>query len=121
MNITDEAMRTIVAKGIFDSMTAEMKEDLLLKAVQNIIEPQPAINSYGDKRPSALQQSFNFATAQMASKIVGEMFEADPTIKERIAVLVTEAIGKMFDGEDNQRRLTDAIAEGFRKSFGERY
>jgi len=118
MQITDEAMRAIVAKAIFDNMSTEMKEGLLIKAVANLIEPQK--NSYGQPLPSHLQQQFTHATAVMSANIVQEMFAADPAIKERLAKVVSEALGKMFDGEDNLRRLSDAIARGFRESFGDR-
>lgn len=109
LRVNDDAMKSLVAKAIVDSLTPEMREKLIADAVtQTLTKPHDNGGYYSNKR-SPLQQAFDMAVEQEARKYATEVIANDTAFKEQLRKLFEDVARKLF--ESNTRDgLVDNIA-----------
>ncbi len=106
--IDEATMKSVTAKLLFESLTAEDREKLLTGALASIIEPQRG--QYGVSQKSKLQDMFDNTAGVCANQIVVEHFKK-PEVRERIEALVVQGVEQAFSGEFVER-LTGRLLNG---------
>lgn len=108
IKFTDEQLQQVITKAIFDTLSAEQKEELLKKAVSSLL--QPAENrGYSTYRKTQLQEAYERAAYQVAQSIIVEEMKNDETFKANVKKLYADASEKVFAG-DSYQKLVDKTA-----------
>jgi hypothetical protein len=106
--IDDTALKTVTAKLLFESLTAEDREKLLTTALASLMEPQRT--AYSSTGKSRLQERFDDAAGIAAVQLLKEHF-AVPEVRERVKVFVVAAMEKAFS-EEFVQKLTERMISG---------
>lgn len=106
--IDDATMKTIAAKLIFESLTAEDREKMLTSAIEKTLTPQN--NGYGRDNRSDLQRAFDHQVALQAEKLVHDHL-LSTEVQARLKVFAVEATEKLL-GADFVERLAKKMIEG---------
>ena len=114
LNIDADALKTITAKAIVDSLTEEARQELVLQAIENAIHA-PKSKGYGPEEKSALQQAFDYAVAQIAKDVVKEFLEKDTETRDKIVDVIHNGIMEAF--ETNAAETSHSIAEAIGRVF----
>jgi hypothetical protein len=116
MNIDDTALKTIVAKAIFDGITPEQREELLTKAINTLLTV-PVATGYGDKKqPTPLQNIFEYEVQNLARDMVRERFKTDPAVRDMVGVIVSKTISAMATDDNVGVEIGQAIASAFHRA-----
>jgi hypothetical protein len=110
LKLDPEAVQSIAATAIFESLDANAREEILKQAIQQLLTPEKDRSRYGyGKTP--LQRAFDQAISEAAFRAVREKIEADPEVQARIdelmGPLVSNAVTEM--SADYQDGLASAI------------
>lgn len=106
LRVDDDAMKSLVAKSIVDSLTPEMREKLIKDAITNTL--QAGSDGYSKKSP--LQQAFNVAVEQEARKYAAHVIAEDAEFQGQIKSLFSDVAGKLFAVETREN-LVNNIAD----------
>lgn len=109
-----EQMKAVVAKALFDGLTDEAKEAMIVNAVKEGLEkPDPSqSSSYRTDNRSKFQRAFDDALLQVARSEISETLKSDPRVKEVIQAMVQDAFAKLMDrSSDEWGTLTTKIAD----------
>lgn len=109
-----EQMKAVVAKALFDGLTDEAKESMIVNAVKEGLEkPEPnQSGSYRSDTRSKFQKAFDDALLQIARSEISETLKNNPKVKEAIQALVQDAFSKFMDrSSDEWGALTSKIAD----------
>ncbi len=107
--IDDATLKNVTAKLLFESLTTEDREKLLVTALTSLMEPQPR-TQFGGTTKSKLQEKFEDAAEIAAGRLLMEYFET-PEVRERVKTFVIVAAEKAFSGEFVQK-LTERMLNG---------
>ena len=92
MNITDEAMTSVVAKAILDSLDADQRATLIQDALKHMIEPTEVERNYRkEKGPSRLQTAFRQQLEFVAGQVIREQLQ-ESHVRDEIRVFVEKAL-----------------------------
>jgi len=123
VTLNDDEMSLIVQKAILDGMGPEKRDELIKTAVKELLARpnDSAVELYGTKAASRIQQIFNQAVTTIALKIAEEHCRT-PEIENEIKRLLVEAVNKAFHADGAQERLVERMADAVRKAItGDRY
>ena len=111
MNVTinEEAMRVLVQKAIFDSMDPSTRDELVSRAIADLIAPQA--DSWARGR-SKLQDIFQQATAEIARDVVRAQLATDASFKAQLADIVARALEKALATDQIVDSVTASILNG---------
>lgn len=119
-DIKDEMMRGAVAKALLDSVTPETRDQLMISAISNLMEPQKNKRGYGDDEPSILQSAYNTAAYQIANQTAREWLEKDENFRAKIRDLLAKVTERFFASpealDDLAEKMASAMTEAFRKT-----
>lgn len=110
IKIDTPQMRELLAQAVFASLD-EVKRDVLIKsAIQHLVTQ--SADRYN--RTSPIEEAFQWAVRDVATKIANDMLTNDPTVSEKIRGLVNEALVRLTETnrEKTVEKLADAIAAG---------
>jgi uncharacterized membrane-anchored protein YjiN (DUF445 family) len=108
LRVNDDAMKSLVAKAIMDSLTQENREKLITDAITQTLTKPEGGNSYAPKR-SPLQQAFDNAVETEARKYAAQVVSEDETFKARIRQLFADVADKLFS-DAMRGEIVDGIA-----------
>ena len=116
MQIDDAAMKTLVAKAIFDGITPAQREQLLSDAIQKLLTEEKE-NGYGGKtKPSPLSNLFEYEVQNLAREAVRERFQNDPNLKSMLGDVITKAIAAMANDSNLATEIGNCIATAFARA-----
>lgn len=114
VNLDNDALKTVLAKAVLDTLTPEKKDELISAALKELIAvpPKPA-GPYGyNKERSKLEELFDATCADVARGIVREEMNK-PENADKIRDLVTRAWEKFLKDEARVEkavsRMSDAL------------
>ncbi len=113
MKLDDEALKSVMAKAIMDTLTPESRERLISDAVQRLLTTK--VSDHYDA-PSKLQNAFDQAVQITAQQIAREIVGADDTIKAKIKEMFEKAWHNATVG-DNANVIIDKVAQAISKAF----
>lgn len=104
----DDAMRSLMAKAILDTVSAENQQAMLETAVSNFIN-KPDEKDYVKNKRTPLEQAFEYAANDVARKVIEAKFSDDKVFRARVDALVSEAITKAFADENRDKMLDNMV------------
>ena len=111
LKIDQDALATLVAKGILDGLTAETREQVIFDAIKAVVLTPPRRNSYDPPGKSPIQEAFEMATRTALQDIVRErVMAAGSDVRARIEATVDEFIVAFPDHWATHDVQTDALA-----------
>lgn len=119
LKIDEEQMNALVSKAVFEMIPPEAREQLLQRAVFDLITGSSK-SAYGNK--TKLQELFEQAVFTTARKLIEEHLTNSPVFEEKIRELFIECINRAFTGDNRDKlvnKLTNALSEGLFE--GKRY
>lgn len=114
LRVNDDAMKSLVAKAIVDSLTPETREKLIGDAVTQTLTKPEQSGSYSEKR-SPLQRAFDYAVSAEAERYAREHLANDGAFKAQVEALFADVAKKLF--EDNRDDLVSSIATIIRNAL----
>lgn len=99
-------MTPLVQKAILDSLTADVRERLVRKAVENLITPER--NSYGQIPEPPIQAMFRTALYSCAEAAVKQIVADSPEYQERVARIV-DGFLLMLDQESYDDTMMEVV------------
>lgn len=111
--IDENALRTIVAKAMFDTLTETKKEELLNQALTQVITP--AKDAYGRSTVSIVEQAFRQHVELEVRNIVREIMKSDPRVAAKLTEVVTQTIHNLLFKDSD--RLANALTQSFWKAW----
>jgi hypothetical protein len=107
--VTDEAMRGVVAKAVFEALGQEQRDALITKALDGLMEPVK--DRYGYDKRSLLEGAFRDACEMAARTYVMEKArDPEDPFGAKLREFVTMVVDKMFTDKDIAAVLADKIA-----------
>lgn len=116
LNLNDDALQALVSKAIVDTLTPEMRVNLITSAVKDTLQKAESSNGYNSDRRSPLQRAFDNACRVEAERFAREQLEKDPVFQEQLQGLFKDVAAKLFD-EQNRDELVSAMADNIRKAL----
>ena len=113
LNLNDDALQALVSKAIVDTLTPEMRENLITSAVKDTLQKVESSGGYNSDRRSPLQRAFDSACRAEAERFAREQLENDPVFQEQLQGLFKDAAAKLFAAE-NRESLVSAMADTIR-------
>lgn len=120
LRVDDDAMRSLVAKSIVDSLNQETRENLIKEAVRHVLATPEQGSYFGSKR-SPLQQAFDRAVEQEAMRYAKEVLESDTSFKQQIQTLFADVAKRMFESEGRDKMIHDIASTITRALTKDRY
>jgi Lhr-like helicase len=111
--IDENALRTIVAKAMFDTLTETKKEELLNQALTSIITP--AKDPYGRSSASIVEQAFRQHVDIEVRNIVRDIIQSDPRVKAKLTEAVTQTIENLLFKDSG--KIANALTHSFWKAL----
>lgn len=121
LTINTDAMKTVVAKAILDSLEPQQREQMITAAIEYLITEPERKDHYGrsEKMPSPLQNAFNDAVARSARSVVEDVL-GEPGVQARIDAAIREAVAKAIaDHGDLARSIGFAMGDVIEKRIKE--
>lgn len=109
VKLTSENLNELVSKAIFDSMTPEVREALLMNAVRSLMV-KPSGGSYNSKTP--IEDAFINAAYRVAQQLVRERLETDAAFIAQVDGLFRAVMHKIFEGEMREK-VIDGMTQAF--------
>ncbi len=116
----EKTLSTLATKAIIDSMTPELRADLLQRAVSGLFETEESTPPYGSsKKRTRLEATFNKALDSALFIVLRELL-AQPAYQEKLREQTQVALDKYFTGGSaGAPSLSDLVfqilSEGTRK------
>lgn len=105
--ISDDALKVVTAKLLFESLTAEDREKLLTDALSVAVSERYNPSSYSDKR-TKLQVAFENQVAILANKLVHDWLN-EPEHKAKLREPIVAAVEKIITSEEFVSKLVDKM------------
>lgn len=115
LRVNDDAMKSLVAKAIVDSLTPEMREKLIGDAVTQTLTKPEQTSGYGRSTRSPLQIAFDHAVTNEAERYAREHLANDGAFKAQIEALFADVAKNLF--ESNRDDLISSIASTIRSAL----
>lgn len=109
-------MDTLVQKAIFDSLTEEKRNELLVGAIRKITEPVGGAFNGGR---SVLTEVFQSAARNVAESIVSKKLEESEQFKAEVESLYLAVVKKLFDQDIRDKlveQITNSVVNGLHAS-----
>lgn len=116
VSFNDAELRAIVQKAIFDGLTHEKRDELLIKAIGSLTIPDP--NGYGAVKQSQLERIFESAAGRVAEELMLEMLQ-QPEWKERIRAVLVDAFDRAT-ADASRENLVSKLSRAMAAALGER-
>lgn len=112
LRVDDEAMRSLVAKAVFDSVSPETRDKLLADAINAILHSQ-STNTW-EKGKSPLKIAFEYAVSRAAMNYADKMLAESSEFNAKLQALFVDVSKALFDDHDKRATLVSAVAEKIR-------
>jgi len=117
--LEQDLMKAAVTKAIFDTLTPEKREELVAKAIANLLATPEAnsANYFGDKKKSELQSIFEQTARVVANEVVREKMTTDPAFRASVGEVFYKAVTIAFEGENANQlaaRIASQLVEGLK-------
>lgn len=121
ITVDAEAMQSLVAKAIIDSMTPEKRNELIENAIKTVLATPRKQNSWDPDR-SPLQLAFNEAVRICTDKMARDIIAEDVTFQAKLKELFADVAAQLFerDRDDLVDKIADAFASSLKK-IADRY
>lgn len=119
VTVDNSIIETMVQKAIYESLSEDMKKDLLVKAIaSNFRQPK---DSYGrDSGKSDIQNAFDNAVRTHLYKYASDKLEKDVEFTSQLEGLFKDIAKKLF--EERRAEIVNAFASNIIKVVnGDRY
>lgn len=114
VTIDDAAMKDLVAKAVFDTLTPEKKDELLKAAIVTLITERKRYS--GDKTPSTpMGDLFERAVQSIADDLIKEDLKQDAKFKEQLVNLYREAWERVFNEGEAREKIIENLGGAFSK------
>lgn len=110
IKFNEEQMRDLVSKTIYESMTAEGKDELLQKAIASLLIVEQKNGYYGTKKVNVLESLLKDSAERVARGILEERLKDNEDFRLQLESLFADAVKKMF-GDETREKLVDRIVE----------
>lgn len=109
--IDDNTLHALATKTIIDSLTPEMKQELLARAVKSLFEvPESPPGFYGNKdKRTKIERTFDEALGFASQKIVRDII-AEPEFQEQIRSTIASELQKLFQA-DSLTKISDLVGK----------
>jgi len=109
------ALREAATQAIMGVLTPEVRQKMIEQAISAVLKP--STDSWNrDKSP--LSQAFDAAIVQVAREEAKRLVSEDPTIRDRMTVLLRSTADKVLNMD--AEKLSEKMAEAFVDSMRER-
>jgi hypothetical protein len=116
MQLDDTALKTVVAKAIFDGITPEQRQTLLTNAINSLLTA-PTVDRYGAKNPaSPLQEIFSIEVRYIARDLVQAEFKTNEALKATVAGIVTKTIAALSTNDEVANQMAALIARALERA-----
>jgi hypothetical protein len=119
IKLDSEAFAGIASAAIFESLAAESRELIIKQALQHLMTPTKA--QFGTPGITPLQEAFNQAIYQVATKTIREKIEEDPEVNKYIydmlGPIITPPLEATATNYDNG--LSDALGQALGNWLGD--
>ncbi len=121
MSIDDNTLHALATKSILDSLTPEVREQLLARAVSGLFEranPSPHSSDKRTKFEAVFDEALKYSTGRIVNDIL-----AEERYQTALREVVAQAVDKILFGEQRQALsdlIQSALYEGIQK-IRERY
>lgn len=115
LELDDDTLTAAVSKSIVDSLTPEVRQQLITDAIAQLIKP----GEYGRGSPSALQMIFRDAVSRVATRYVQDQLATDEAFIAQVRGLLEDATRRLFEAE-RRAAAVENIAKAIERSFTER-
>lgn len=105
----DATLKTVTARILYESMTAEDREKMLTNAIASLLTERASTN-YNDQR-TKFQRVFDDALATHASQLVHEHLRT-PEVHAKLQEVIAQACGKVFAADAFVEGLASKISAG---------
>ena len=109
VSIPESALTALVSRTILDGLDQKTKEDLLMGAIQSLLEKDNS--RYGDNM-SPIQRAYRQAAESVAKKVMTEKLEKDEKFRTELEKIFTDSVQRVFVG-DKREKVVDKIASNF--------
>ncbi len=113
-------MQAIVAKALFDGLTPEAKDAMVVKALKESLAavPEDGRGGYNADRRSRFQREFDSAVSSVTRDVVSEAIKGNAEVRSAIEAMISEAFKKLVDRDADQwGKLTSGIADAIEKTL----
>lgn len=117
IKIDGEAAASLASKAIFDSLDQATRDDVVKQALQYLMTPKKSDTWSSTPGKTPLQEAFDQAIWQVATKVVRDRVENDPEVTARVNELLGPLITKAIDGEA-ESGYKDALANEVGQALG---
>lgn len=111
-----DAMEALVHKAIFDSMTPEKRDELLMQSIRKLTE----ISKDGYSKTSPMTDAFQNAARRIAEEMVKTELETNEKYQQHIKKLFFDVVDKLFASEFREK-LIDNICNSVISGLNNRY
>jgi len=119
-SISNEQMQAVVAKALFDGLSPEGKDAMVLKALKDSLAavPPSTTDSYRSDNRSRFQREFDSAVSSVTRDVASDAIKSNADVKTAIEELIAASFKKLLDRDSEQwGRLTTAVADAIEKSL----
>lgn len=116
VRLDDEAMKTLVAKAIMDSLTPEKREALITTAVKELLNRSESTRY---DSPTHLQKVFNDAVGRVAAEIAQQTVQNNEEMKAEIQKMMATAWSRLTAGDAYEtliNKIKDSMDSALRGS-----
>lgn len=106
IKIDETTLQYIVQKAIVEKLTSENRDELISKAIQDLIIPKT--DSYG--KQSVINRLFKDAVENIAREYIHKSLSEDPKFRKAITDLFQNVLDKVFNNDENREKLADSLA-----------
>lgn len=112
ISLKEDAVRPVIAKAILDSLTPEVRDELLRKSISGLLEPTQG--SYGSKNPSILENAFRQAAQWNAERIVRDVLAEDSPQSALFKQTVLAALDKALADQSLVEHIASAVVKALK-------
>lgn len=112
LNLSDEALREIVHKAIFDAISTEQRDALIQAALAHLMMPEKRAGDSFGRGTSPLQAAFNHAVERYVREAIHARIEKDPEWQKGLDALIAETMTTFLSERRTNvaTKLADAMA-----------
>ncbi len=110
VKLDDEAMRSLVHKAIFDSISTEKRNELVEAAIKGLLTPKESYPGMREKE-SLLSTIFNQSVMQVARDIIKEDLSKDDKFITELKKVFYDSWTRLIDDENNRNQLVEKLSD----------
>lgn len=117
IKLTDEQFQSALSAALLQSLTPEMRDDLIKQAIAYLTTPRESTSIYGKRTDTPLREAVDVACRQLAHDVAREYIVNSPEVKDVYRAAIAEATAEVLADRPGMRRvladaMSDAISEG---------